>query len=100
MSEFSSSVDSSFVLVGTDQSQVFPPFRPPTVTSDATLPSSISTLTSPIDSNMSSVGALEVPNAPLPLRLIAHIHFSQYITFRPTLSMWWDLLHPIPTIGP
>ncbi|KAH9985691.1 glycoside hydrolase family 5 protein [Russula vinacea] len=63
MSEFSSSVDSSFVLVGTDQSQVFPPFRPPTVTSDATFPSSISTPTSPIDSN-ASVGTLEPVHHP------------------------------------
>ena len=40
MSEFSSSVDSSFVLVGTDQSQVSPLFRQPIVTSSGSTPSS------------------------------------------------------------
>jgi hypothetical protein len=55
-----SSIDSSFIFVGTEQSQLLPPSRPPTVTSDATFPSSISTPTSPIDSNSSSVGTLEV----------------------------------------
>jgi hypothetical protein len=60
MAEFTSPVDSSFVLVGTDQSQVLPLSRPPTVTSDTTFPSSISTPTSPIDSNVSSLGTLEV----------------------------------------
>ena len=60
MSESNSSIDSSFIFVGAEQSQVLPPSRPPTVTSDATFPSSISTPTSPIDSNSSSVGTLEV----------------------------------------
>ncbi len=64
MAEFNSPVDSSFVLVGTDQSQVLPLSRPPTVISDTTFPSSISTPTSPIDSNVSSVGTLEVPIRP------------------------------------
>ncbi|KAH8977678.1 glycoside hydrolase superfamily [Lactarius akahatsu] len=57
------SIDSSFVLVGTEQSQVLPS-RPPTATSDGTFPSSISTPTSPIDSNASSVGTLEPVNHP------------------------------------
>ena len=70
MAEFNSPVDSSFVLVGTDQSQVLPLSRPPTVTSDTTFPSSISTPTSPIDSNVSSVGTLEVPNHSFPLLFI------------------------------
>jgi hypothetical protein len=64
MSESNSSIDSSFIFVGTEQSQVLPPSRPPTVTSDATFPSSISTPTSPIDSNSSSVGTLEPINHP------------------------------------
>lgn len=64
MAEFTSPVDSSFVLVGTDQSQVLPLSRPPTVTSDTTFPSSISTPTSPIDSNVSSVGTLEPVHHP------------------------------------
>ncbi|KAN0133059.1 glycoside hydrolase [Lactarius tabidus] len=59
-----SSIDSSFIFVGTEQSQLLPPSRPPTVTSDATFPSSISTPTSPIDSNSSSVGTLEPINHP------------------------------------
>ena len=62
MTESNSSIDSSFIFVGTEQSQVLPPSRPPTVTSDATFPSSISTPTSPIDSNASCVGTLEVRN--------------------------------------
>ncbi|KAH9988245.1 glycoside hydrolase superfamily [Russula compacta] len=60
----SSSFDSSFVLIGTEQSQVLPPSRPPTVTSDVTFPSSISTPTSPMDSNMSSVDTLEPAQHP------------------------------------
>jgi hypothetical protein len=67
MAEPSSTIDSSFVLIGAaEQSQVLPPSRPSTVTSDATFPSSISTPTSPIDSNVSSVGTLEVFGHPSP----------------------------------
>ena len=62
MAESNSFIDSSFVLIGTDQSQALPPSRPPTVTSDTTFPSSISTPTSPLDSNVSFVGTLEVVN--------------------------------------
>jgi len=69
MTESSSFIDSSFVLIGTEQSQALQPSRPPTVTSDTTFPSSISTPTSPIDSNVSCVGNLEVLNHFLPLRL-------------------------------
>ncbi len=103
MAEFNSPVDSSFVLVGTDQSQVLPLSRPPTVISDTTFPSSISTPTSPIDSNVSSVGTLEVPIRPcssLSLHLTARIHFSQYTTPRLIRPMLWDRFHPTPTIGP
>jgi hypothetical protein len=60
MAESTSSIDSSFVLIGTEQSQPLLPSRPPTVTSDTTFPSSISTPTSPLDSNVSFVGTLEV----------------------------------------
>ena len=61
MSESNSFVDSSFIFV-TELSQVLPPLslRPLTVTSDAKFPSSISTLSSPIDSNSSSLGTLKV----------------------------------------
>lgn len=69
MTESSSFIDSSFVLIGTEQSQTLPPSRPPTVTSDTTFPSSISTPTSPIDSNVSFVGNLEVLDHFLPLHL-------------------------------
>jgi hypothetical protein len=101
MAEFNSPVDSSFVFVGTDQSQVLPLSRPPTVTSDTTFPSSISTPTSPIDSNVSSVGTLEVPNHSfLPLHLTTRVHFSQYTILRLIRPMSWDLFHPMHTIGP
>ena len=77
MSESNSSIDSSFIFVGAEQSQVLPPSRPPTVTSDATFPSSISTPTSPIDSNSSSVGTLEVRD---------QCHFAFHSRLEPTLS--------------
>lgn len=69
MTESSSFIDSSFVLIGTEQSQALPPSRPPTATSDTTFPSSISTPTSPIDSNVSFVGNLEVSNHFVPPHL-------------------------------
>jgi hypothetical protein len=50
-------ISSSFIFVGTEQSHILPPSRP-TVTSDTTFLSSISTPTSPID----SVGTLKVCN--------------------------------------
>jgi hypothetical protein len=64
--EPSSSVNSSFVLVGMDQSQVPPLLRPPTVPSDATFPFNILAPTSPIEYRLylSSVGTLLVPNYP------------------------------------
>ena len=61
MSESNSSINSSLIFIA-EQSQVLSPssLRPPTVTSDATFPSSISTPFSPIYSNSSSVGTLKV----------------------------------------
>ena len=112
MAESSSSIDSSFVLIGTEQSQVLPPSRPPTVTSDATFPSSISTPTSPLDSNVSFVGTLEVVNhssLSIPLRLTAHIFSASTPPFcrlcvcrgfdpilRPRLVPRYDRWHSYP----
>jgi hypothetical protein len=81
MADPGSKIDSSFVLLpSTEQSQGLPPSRPPTATSDATFPSSISTPTSPMDSNVSSVGTLEVcghlfpyfPALPPPIQPVHH----------------------------
>jgi len=112
MAESSSSIDSSFVLIGTEQSQVLPPSRPPTVTSDTTFPSSISTPTSPLDSNVSFVGTLEVVNhssLSIPLRLTAHIFSASTPPFcrlcvcrgidpvlRPRLVPRYDRWHSYP----
>ena len=100
MTESNSSIDSSFIFVGAEQSQVMPPSRPPTVTSDATFSSSMSTPTSPIDSNSSSGGTLEVRDQ-------CHFTFhsrleptlSQPITLLPTLRIALAPAHHTPTIG-
>ena len=110
MTESNSSIDSSFIFVGAEQSQVLPPSRPLTVTSNATFPSSISTPTSPIDSNSSSVGTLEVRDQchfafhshleptlsqPITLPLTLRIRRLQLV-IRPRLVSWydWQKTHP------
>lgn len=57
------------------------------------------TLTSPIDSSVSSIGTLEVPDYPR-LRLTAHMHFSQYTTPQQTPPMLLDQFYLLPMIGP
>ncbi|KAI0260076.1 cytoplasmic protein [Gloeopeniophorella convolvens] len=64
MAEPHSPLDSSFILVGSEQSQVLPPSRPLTATSEATFPSSISTPTSPLDSNVCSDRSPELTQHP------------------------------------
>ena len=88
MSESNSFIDSSFIFV-TELSQVLPPLslRPLTVTSDAKFPSSISTLSSPIDSNSSSLGTLKVCD---------HATFTFHSYLEPNLHCPITLLPALP----
>jgi hypothetical protein len=53
-----------------------------------------------MDSNVSSVGTLEVLNPSYISLSPSQPTFSQYTTLLATLPMLWDPFRPTPTIGP